>query len=189
MLAKTQTPLIDPDADLISRLKAGDESALEALMERRLPTIHGLALRLLGDTMQAEDIAQIVMLKSWTEVKHWEPGRAKLLTWMCRVTTNLCVDALRKKRPLYSDNLPEVADSAHSQFDSLQAAHRANRVQSALRQLPPRQSAALTLCYFRALSQAEAAQVLDISISAYESLLTRGRQSLRRLLQDERDIL
>lgn len=189
MLAKTHTPIVDPDADLIPRLQAGDETALETLMQRRLPTIYGLAQRMLGDSVQAEDIAQVVMLKTWTGIKNWEPGKAKLLTWMCRVATNLCLDSLRKKRPIYTDNVPELADSARSQYDELQAAHRAKRLQNAMLQIPPRQSAALTLCYFKALSQAEAAQVLDVSISAYESLLTRGRQSLRGLLQDERDIL
>ena len=182
-------PVIDPDADLIARLKARDENALEDLMTRRLATIHGLASRLLNDPVLAEDVSQSVMLKTWTESPKWEPGRAKLLTWMCRVTTNLCLDMLKKKRPLYSDAVPDIADSASTQFDALQNKGRTKKIHAGMAALPPRQRAALILCYFKDLSQNEAADVLDISVSAYESLLSRGRVGLREILQDEREIL
>lgn len=176
--------ITDPDTDLIPRLQAGDEAALAELMERRMKTIHALAARLLGDAVMAEDVAQTVFLKTWTHIKTWKSGSAKLQTWMCRVATNQCLDILKRKGPIYTENLPDIADSRTSAMDKLRSEDDAARVRMAMNALTPSQRAAITLCYFEELSQKEASQVLDINEKAYESLLSRGRKALRQILND-----
>ena len=176
----------DPDADLIFGLQSGDESALAGLMDRHISTIHRQAYYMLGDQMMAEDVTQTVFLKTWEQGKSWEAGQAKLLTWMRRVTRNACLDMLKKKKPIYTDTVPEIEDEANSPFESLSQSQRSQRVGDALTQLSEKQRAALTLSYYQGVSQREGASIMDISESAYESLLVRGRKALKIILADEK---
>jgi len=155
-------------------------------MDRRLKTLHGLAARLLGDPVMAEDVAQTVFLKTWTHAPKWEPSKARLLTWMCRVATNQCLDILKRKGPIYSDSVPDIEDGRMSAVEMLSADDDASKVRRAMATLPDMQRAAITLCYFDELSQKEAATILSVSVKAYESLLSRGRKKLRDAL--ERDM-
>lgn len=175
----------DPDADLIYGLKSGDENALAGLMDRHMSAIHKQAFYMLGDQMAAEDVTQTVFLKTWERAKDWQPGQAKLLTWMRRVTRNACLDILKKKKPTYTDTVPEMEDTANSPFESLSETQRSYRVGVALAQLPENQRAALTLAYYQGVSQREGATIMDISESAYESLLVRARKALKIILADE----
>lgn len=152
------------------------------LMERRLGTIHALAARMLGDGVMAEDVAQTVFLKTWTNAPKWEPGKAKLLTWMCRVATNQCLDILKRKGPIYSDQPPDIEDGRANALDVMSADNDAIQIKIAMDKLPPTQRAAITLCYFDELSQKEAATIIGVSVKAYESLLSRGRQNLKKSL-------
>lgn len=180
MLAKPTK--IDPDGDLIPRLAAGDEAALSELMTRRLNTIHALAARMLGDAVMAEDVAQTVFFKTWTNAPKWKPGQARLLTWMYRVAINQCLDILKRKGPVYSDKVPDIEDARASAVDLLSADDDAARVKLAMMALPDTQRAAITLCYFEDLSQKDAASILGIGVKAYESLLSRGRKNLKKAL-------
>ena len=188
MLAKLKpigAGVSDPDADLIIGLKSGDENALAGLMDRHMSAIHKQAFYMLGDQMAAEDVTQTVFLKTWERAKDWQPGQAKLLTWMRRVTRNACLDILKKKKPIYTDTLPEIEDVANSPFESLSETQRSHRVGAALAQLPENQRAALTLSYYQGVSQREGAAIMDISEGAYESLLVRARKALKIILADE----
>ena len=141
----------DPDADLIFGLKAGDQQALAGLMDRHMDTIHKQAFYMLGDQMAAEDVTQTVFLKTWEQMKDWQAGQAKLITWMRRVTRNACLDMLKKKKPIYTDTVPELQDEAHSPFESLSQAQQSERVGAALGQLSVNQRMALTLSYYLSL--------------------------------------
>lgn len=178
--------VIDPDADLIFSLKAGDERALAGLMDRHMKTIHTQAFYMLGDQMAAEDVTQTVFLKTWAHMKDWQTGQAKLITWMRRVTRNACLDILKKKKPIYTDTLPDMEDNAHSPFESLSQTLQSERVGAALRQLPDSQRLALTLSYYQGLSQREGSHIMEISEGAYESLLVRARKALKVILADEK---
>lgn len=174
----------DPDADLIFGLKAGDERALAGLMDRHMSTIHKQAFYMLGDQMAAEDVTQSVFLKTWEHMESWQAGRAKLLTWMRRVTRNACLDILKKKKPIYTDTVPDMEDDSHSPFESLSQLEQSQRVGAALNTLPENQRTALTLSYYQGVSQREGASVMEISESAYESLLVRARKALKVILAD-----
>lgn len=183
------TPHIDPDADLIRAMAQGDSSALSSMMDLHLKSIKSLAWHMLGDDAAAEDVAQEVFLKGWLQARKWEPGRAKFVTWMKRVATNTCLDRLRKKKEVLSDTLPERVDGAISADAALVETQTSGAVQNAIARLPERQRAALTLCHFDDMSQVEAADILEISVAAYESLLARARRSLRGALEPDKDTL
>ena len=174
----------DPDADIISGLQAGDKTALSKLMDRHMKTLYNQAYYMLGDSMAAEDITQTVLLKTWENINGWKSGNAKLLTWMRRVTTNACFDQLRKKKPVYTDIVPEIEDSADTPFDALSRQNQNKIIKAALQKLPDRQRAAVTLSYYQELTQKEGAGVMNITEKAYESLLVRGRKSLKLLLKE-----
>lgn len=155
-------------------------------MERHLTTIYNLAYYMVGDQMSAEDISQTVFLKTWQTISDWKPGQAKLITWMRRVTTNACLDYLRKKKPIYTDKVPELVDGGDTPFEALSRQDQSARVKMALMSLPERQRGAVTLSYYQGLSQRDGAAVMNISEGAYESLLVRGRKTLKTLLETER---
>jgi RNA polymerase sigma-70 factor (ECF subfamily) len=177
--------MIDPDAELVRSAGAGDARAAEALVRRHLPRMVALARRMLNDAAEAEDVAQDVFIRVWREAPRWKPGAAKFETWMHRVALNLCYDRLRRRReqPDAEAGL-NVADGAPLASEEWLARQRAAKVQAALAALPERQRAALALVHFQELSNIAAAEMLEVSVEALESLLARGRRALKAALAD-----
>jgi len=177
---------LDPDHDVLTGLMSGDERALTELMSRHLTRIHRVAARILGDQALAEDVAQTVFLKTWTMAPNWEAGNARLLSWMLRVTTHQCYDMIKKKSPIYTDDVPEMTDNADMADIQIISNETSVQVKHALNTLADRQKTALTLSYYEGLSQKDGADIMDITVGAYESLLVRARKALKNtLLRDE----
>ena len=176
--------IVDPDEDLVRRVGRGDPAAAQTLVARKLPRILALAQRMLGDAAEAEDVAQEAMLKAWRQAPKWAPGKAKFDTWMHRVALNLCYDRLRRRREIPTDTPPDRPDDGPAPDRGLLAAETGARVEAALQRLPDRQREAIVLCHYQELSNIEAAALLEISVEALESLLSRGRRALRQALSD-----
>jgi RNA polymerase sigma-70 factor (ECF subfamily) len=174
-----------PDEALMARIAQGDRAAAQLLMQRRLPRVIGMAQRLLGDPVEAEDVAQDTFLRVWKAADRWESGRAKVSTWIGRIAINLCYDRLRRRREILTDEPPEQVDRAPDQETHYVRGETADRVAVAIRQLPERQQMALELVHFQELSNIEAADIMSISVDALESLLARGRRKLKTLLTEE----
>jgi len=180
----------DPDGELVVRIAAGDHDAARALLGRHLPRILNLSRRMLGSQSEAEDVAQEVFLRVWTHAERWKPGAAKFETWLHRVAINLCYDQLRKKRTARLDAVPEPADPGPGPAAALFQAQLGAAVDAALNALPERQKEAIVLCHHQELSNIDAAEVMGVSVEALESLLSRGRRSLRERLRSLRaDVL
>lgn len=180
----------DPDGDLIDRIAVGDHAAVRELLDRYLPKMVAVARRMLGTQEDAEEVAQEVFLRVWRHAGSWVPGKAKFATWMHRVAMNLCYDRLRKKREVVLDEVPERIDDAPNPIQALHESQVARRVDKALHELPERQRGAIILCHYQNLSNIEAAQVMEISIEALESLLSRGRRGLKaKLLAEAPDLV
>jgi len=175
------------DDDLVAAVARGDEQACRLLMERHLPRMVALARRMLGNRADAEDVAQEVFLRVWTHAERWQPGRAQFGTWLHRVATNLCLDRLRKRRPENIDDIPEPVSGDPRPDENLERRELAERVEAALQALPERQRLAIVLSHFQGLSNIEAAEILEVSVEAVESLLGRARRQLRATLATERD--
>ena len=109
-------------------------------------------------------------------------ARRAFTTWLHRVVINLCIDRRRRAAPITLDAAPDLPDGAPDALDGLESKESAERVRSAIGELPARQRAALVLCYYEGLSNGEAAEVLEMSVSAVESLLVRARRNLRKSL-------
>lgn len=181
--------IVDPDAELIFQIANGEPQAIVKIVDKYLSRITAHAFRLLGNSEDAEEVAQEVFLRIWKQVQKWEYGQAKFGTWIYRVTINLCFDRNRKHREVVMAEPPDMLDERPIASDVLEAGEKTKVVQLALETLPDRQRAALSLCYFDDLSNKEAAAILDISVDALESLLARGRRGLKKILADQRDEL
>lgn len=166
------------DTGLLRRYSAGDPLATRLLTERHVPRVHALARRMLGDDGEAEDVTQEAMLRLWRQAPSWQADGAQLSTWLYRVTANLCIDRLRKRRETSAEDLAEPADPAPAALDLISDRERAAALQQGLAALPARQRLAIVLRHLEERPNAEIAAVLDTSIEAVESLLARGRRNL-----------
>ena len=174
----------DPDEALLARVGEGDPAAVRALVARKLPRLLALAGRMLGDPAEAEDVAQETFVRAWKQARDWRPGVAKFDTWLHRVALNLCYDRLRRRREIATDTPPDRPDDGPAPDRGLLAMETGARVEAALAKLPERQREAIVLCHYQELGNIEAAGLMNVSVEALESLLSRGRRALRTALAD-----
>ncbi|MFQ5622401.1 MAG: RNA polymerase sigma factor [Paracoccaceae bacterium] len=179
----------DGDAGLLRRFADGDQSAARTLVARHLHGVHATASRMLRDRTEAEDVAQEAMLRLWRIAPEWQDGRARVSTWLHRVTVNLCIDRLRRRRRIDPGEVPDRADDAPGAEARLQGKSRRAALQAALARLPERQRLAIMLRHFEELPNGEIADILGISVEAVESLLARGRRALAAELSGQRGAL
>jgi RNA polymerase sigma-70 factor (ECF subfamily) len=174
----------DPDAELLEQVGRHDPAGVRTLVARKLPRLLAVATRMLGDRMEAEDVAQEVFVRIWKQATRWRKGEAKFDTWIHRVALNLCYDRLRGRREDPRDDLPDEVDPAEPPDARLEARARDARVREALAALPARQREALVLTYYQEMSNTDAAALMGVTVDALESLLARARRNLRAQLAD-----
>ena len=173
------------------------QSAAPDVLEQYRRELTGYCYRLLGSAFDAEDAVQETMLRAWRSLDRFE-GRSALKSWLYRIATNVCFDALsgRERRarpmdlgpaqePLFENlaELPEVTwitplptpDELAEQRETLRLAFVA-----ALQHLPPTQRAALILCEVLKWQASEAAELLETSVAAVNSALQRARATLAK---------
>jgi RNA polymerase sigma-70 factor (TIGR02960 family) len=200
------------DVEVLARARAGDQTAFAALVEpyRRELRLH--CYRILGSLQDAEDQLQETQLAAWRGLESFE-GRASLRSWLYRIATNRCLNALRDSRrrpqevpsmvkppeptrmtePVWLEPYPDVlleglADTTpgpEARYDTRESVGLA--FIAALQQLPPRQRAALVLHDALAFRTAEVAEMLGTSEASVKGALQRARATVDdRLLDDGR---
>jgi RNA polymerase sigma-70 factor (ECF subfamily) len=177
------------DAELLARFSKGDRAAALALTSRLAPVVFAQAFRMLGDRAEAEDVTQESLLRLWKAAPGWDATRAKITTWLYGVTSNLCIDRLRKLNRNSGDEVPEVADETPGIDRKLQATARAQALQHALQTLPDRQRQAMILRHIEDLSNPEISDIMEISVEAVESLVSRGKRALASTLAPQKKAL
>ncbi|HET9049134.1 MAG TPA: sigma-70 family RNA polymerase sigma factor [Chiayiivirga sp.] len=184
-VATPATPVFDPDANDVARAAQGDPKAFARLVDRHLARVHRLAWRSLGNEADAEEVAQDTFLRAFTQLPHWTAGTARFSTWLYRVAFNQCQDRLRARRDWVDVDDVELPDHDAAPDLTLARLQRWQRIEDALMRLPQRQREALLLCHYEGQTQIEAAEVLEVSVTALESLLARARRRLRAMLPEE----
>jgi RNA polymerase sigma-70 factor (ECF subfamily) len=176
------------DEALMRRIGEGDRLAFAQLVRRHLQRTQALATRLTGSASEGEDVAQEAFQRVWTHAARWKPmgegGKARFTTWLYRITANLAIDRRRKPRTTPIEDAPEPVDDSADGFARVHERELGQRVAKAVSGLPARQRQVLVLCFYEGRSNVEAAELLDLSVGAVESLLVRARRALRTALAD-----
>jgi RNA polymerase sigma-70 factor (ECF subfamily) len=174
------------DHDLMARAATGDERAFRILAERHAGAALRLARRILGNEAMAEDIVQDALLRVWINAPRWRP-QAAFRTWLYRIVVNLCLNARRRAADLPLDAGEHVADPGLAADEQLGLRERDRQLAAAIMGLPERQCAAVVLTYQEGLSNAQVAEVLDISLASVEALLVRGKRTLRAAFESDQN--
>jgi RNA polymerase sigma-70 factor (ECF subfamily) len=166
----------------------GDTRAFDSIVVRHGPFLLRVARRLVRDGSFAQDVVQEALVRAWCQASRFDARRARLRTWLYRIVVNLCIDYKRRPQsePLLENYEP--IDPAPSANDQLEAVERQTALAAAIKALPLRQRAALTLVYDEGLSGAEAAEVLRVSAKAVERLLARARAELSACLRSDPEV-
>jgi RNA polymerase sigma-70 factor, ECF subfamily len=183
----------EPDVALVTAAQLGDRRALDALLRRHHDRVYALCRRLTGNDADALDATQEALLAVCRGLDRFD-GRSAFTTWLYRVTTNACLDELRRRgrRPLPVDPTPGEAGTGASP-DRLSVPAAADDVatrldvDAALATLPEEFRAAVVLRDLCELDYAEIAQVLGIPPGTVRSRIARGRAALARQLGNQND--
>lgn len=172
------------DAGLLEAAAAGEHAAFAEIVHRHYQPVYRLVWRMTGGAADAEDLAQEAFLKLWKSPAQVREAGA-LRGWLMRVASNAVIDRSRRPRPQGLEEASEPADDQARPDAPLDRLQAARLVDGRIAALPERQRLALTLVYFEGLSNIEAAQVMEVSVDALESLLARARRSLKESLSAE----
>jgi RNA polymerase sigma-70 factor (ECF subfamily) len=175
--AAPEPPGNDDDA-LVRRIAQGDARAWRDLVGRHLNAVVAMAWRIVGERAEAEDVAQEAFVRLMAKAPAWQPGGAPIRAWLARVAVNLAIDRKRAQRTAPLDEAtetdePDPGGVIGRRLDLERA------VRGAMNGLPERQAAAVALVHFEGFTNQEAADMLEISVDALESLLARARRRLR----------
>jgi RNA polymerase sigma-70 factor, ECF subfamily len=176
------------DADLLARAGTGEQKAFAVLVEKYFPMVHRVVWRMMDGHGDSEDIAQEAFLRLWRNPGQVREGAA-LKGWLVRVATNVVMDRYRAKPMQQIAEDFEVADGRPSAEEHLDRRRAAEAVDAAIARLPERQKLALTLVHFEQLTNGAAAEIMDVSVDALESLLSRARRSLKDMLAHHKNDL
>lgn len=177
------------DESLVAVYRAGSEPAFEKLVARHLGGVYSFALRLVGETNAAQDIAQEVFVKVWRSINTFDPAQATFKTWLMRIARNSSIDYLRKRKmvPLSAFDTEDgnvvsdtLADDSLGIEEELSNLEDQQQVMNAVEQLPLPQREVLLLHYQQGLTFDEIGAVLQSSPNTVKS---RHRRALHRLHQ------
>jgi RNA polymerase sigma-70 factor (ECF subfamily) len=186
---------LDPDAELMLRVKQGDAAAFELLVDKYKQPITNLLYRTLRDATEAEDLAQNVFLQVYKSADRYRV-EAKFSTWLYTIARNLCLNEIRRRSRHPAESL-EAAGESENDIPTRQFEDRRNvsapdrllqdelvgKVEEALDSLPENQRTAILLFQEKEMSYEEIAKILDCSLSATKSLIHRGRETLKQRLK------
>lgn len=173
------------DEQLMAQVVRADSAAFRHLAGRHLTRAYAIAFRLLHSREDAEEVAQEAISKVWQKATAFDPARSAFGTWFYRIVTNAALDRLRRRKAPaenLDDHAEALRDMAPTGEDLRIRADETRRIKQAMAALPPTQQMALTLVYYEEFSQAEAARIMNITTSALEALLFRGKKGLKQRL-------
>ena len=173
-----QTP---SDEELMLRVRSGNLAAFEQIVQRHQSAAWAVTYRFVGDASEAEDLVQDAFLRILDAAERYQPSAA-FRTYLYRVLMRLCIDHIRKKRPVLVDPLPQVPAPGLSSPEQIERVERERSIQAALDALPPKYRMVIILRYFEGIGSMEIAQTLNTTPKAVERLLARARKRLEPLL-------
>lgn len=167
----------ESDEALMIRVARGDHPAFAELVRRHERWARTHAGRVVGDFQEGEDLAQEAFLRVWRTAQGWR-DTGSFRSWFNTVLNRLCIDHLRRRRPLPVAAIPDRPDPAPGPYALAAESESADRLAHLVAALPENQRMAVLLVYGENLRQAEAAAMMRLRPKAFESLLHRARVAL-----------
>lgn len=172
---------LSTEAELIARVRSGDESAMAMLYDRYSGLVYAVALRVVADTGAAEDVLQDVFMQLWRNPGAFNAARGRLAPWLSVIARNRAIDHVRKRRPetdieeVVVSFEPDLADGAHR-------AQVAEQVRAQLASMPAEQRKALEMAFFEGLTHTEIAAKTGEPLGTIKTRIRSGLIALRKSL-------
>ena len=177
------------DRETVQRMAEGDPEALAAVYDRHIRTVFGLAIRVLQDQDDAEDVVLEVFSQAWAQAKRYDATRGSVASWLLMMSRRLSIDRLRSSRATpasaprpHNMAVVELPDPARDAEHGVVTAEAAARLRAALTALPLTQRVAIELAYFEGLTQTQIAERLEQPLGAVKTRLCTGLLKLREAL-------
>jgi len=176
------------DEQLVGRCQQGDRHAFGEFVRRYQRLVTGIAYRMSGDIMLAEDIAQDAFVRAWQRLPGFQPRRAgSFRAWLCRIVTNMTIDRLRRSRPTIPlDKLP--LEGSVRPAEAYLRQEQARAIRAAILRLPEASRVTLILREYEGFSYREIAEALSIPTGTVMSRLSYARRKLRQELADQAEL-
>lgn len=172
------------DRAAVDRVARGDHDALAELYDRHGRLIYSLAVRIVRDQGEAEDIVQEVFAQVWRQAARYRESRGNVVAWMLNVTRSRAIDRLRRRASRPQDAggeaaVAEIADGAPAVDQQLAWAGRAVQIRRALEELPALQRIAIELAFYEGLTHTEVAERLELPLGTIKTRIRQGLLQLR----------
>lgn len=178
------------DPALLARVVKGDAQAFSQLYDQSSTLLYTMALRMLGNKEDANELLQEVYLEVWRKVSRYDVGRGTPLAWLVTLTRSRALDRIRarnargqQKMTASLDGASQVPDRGPNPFDAQADQEIRMLVLGALAALPPAQQQALELAYYEGLSHAEIAAQLNQPLGTVKTRIKLGMSKLRESLR------
>lgn len=179
------------DFKLMQQISRGNEAALGELYDRYSRLVFSVAYGVVQNRETAEEVTLDIFTRAWEKGSTYDPQRAKVSTWLMRMTRNRAVDRLRREkvRPFQdSVNWAEVTNEPVAEENptetTMHLSMEKQRVRATVASLPLPQQEVLALAFFNGLSHSEIAQKLDLPLGTVKGRIRAGMQKLRDLLKE-----
>ena len=170
------------DGVLLERVKANDQGAMAEFCNRYGSLVYSIALRVLKDTGQAEDVMQEIFLQVWRNPGAFEKGRGSLGAWLAVVARNRAVDVLRRRKP--NDPMDEVVLVSNVNLASeVERTRMMEKVRLAMQGLPDEQQKSVELAFFEGMTHAEIAAKTGDPLGTVKTRIRTALMSLRKAVQ------
>ncbi|TDL75887.1 RNA polymerase sigma factor SigW [Peribacillus frigoritolerans] len=177
----------------IKQVKKGDQNAFAEIVDIYKDKIYQLCYRMLGNSHEAEDIAQEAFIRAYVNINSYDMDK-KFSTWLYRIATNLTIDRIRKKKPdFYLDAevtgtegltmYSQVAADVALPEDQVETMELQQMIQKEILKLPDKYRSVIVLKYIDELSLIEISEILDMPIGTVKTRIHRGREALRKQLR------
>ena len=179
---------VQTDAQLYLALKAGQTAALGILYDRHAGLVYGIALKVLENPQEAEDLTQDIFL-NFVKIGSYDPSRGSLRTYLAILTRSRAVDRVRSRRNTREllqkwGHSRESETATDSLLEKVSRSEQSQEVKAALAQLSEEQQQILRMAYYDGLSQSEIANQLEIPLGTVKARARRGLLKLRQALTD-----
>lgn len=179
--------LAQTDEELVSRCLNGDSSAFEEIVSKYKKLVYSVVYKMIPDREEVNDISQEVFIRIYKSLDKYNP-EYKMSTWIVKITSNLCLDTLRKKKQdtVVLDEAIGVSSNADTPEEALIKNQRTQLIKNAIDELPQKYKILITLFHSNGLSYEEMTKVLNEPMSIIKNRLYRARLMLKEKLDSAR---